>query len=90
MIRKVLAGELSPNQSVVAVGGIDAVQDGIRAMMEGRYSGEVVIFPQISGLPLTGLANLKTVVPAVAARPAPGDVWTREAGASLIELLWEP
>jgi len=90
VIRKVLAGELSPNQSVAAVGGIEAALDGIRAMMEGRYLGEVVIFPQISGLPLTCLANLKTVVPDVAARLAPGDVWTREAGASLIELLWEP
>lgn len=56
-------------------------------MIEGRYLGKVVLFPQISGLPLTGLADLKTVVPDVAAYLAPGDVWTREAEASLIELL---
>jgi threonine dehydrogenase-like Zn-dependent dehydrogenase len=90
VIRQALAGELSPNQSVAAVGGIEAALDGIRAVIEGRYPGKVVIFPQISGLPLTGLPDLRTVVPAVAERLAPGDVWTREAEAVLIELLWEP
>lgn len=89
VIRKALAGELSPNQSVAAVGGMEAALDGIRAMMEGRYPGKVVIFPQISGLPLTGLADLKTVVPDVAACLGPGDVWTRGAEAALIELWWE-
>jgi len=90
VIRRAAAGELSPNQSVAAVGGIEAALDGIQAVIEGRYPGKVVIFPQISGLPLTGLPDLKTVVPAVAERLAPGDVWTREAEAMLIELLWEP
>jgi threonine dehydrogenase-like Zn-dependent dehydrogenase len=90
VIRQILAGELSPNQSVAAVGGLEAALDGIRAVIEGRYPGKAVIFPQISGLPLTGLPDLKTVVPAVAERLAPGDVWTREAEAVLVELLWEP
>lgn len=89
VIRKALAGELSPNQSVAAVGGIDAAQEGIRAMMEGRYPGKIVIFPQINDLPLTGLGDLKAIVPDVARRLAPGNVWTREAEAALVELLWE-
>jgi len=90
VIRRALAGQLSPNASVAAVGGIEAAWDGIRAIIGGRYPGKVVIFPQISGLPLTGLPDLKTVAPAVAERLAPGDVWTREAEAALIESLWEP
>ncbi len=90
VIRSALAGELSPNQSVAATGGIEAAQDGIRAMMEGRYPGKIVIFPQISGLPLTGLSDLKKRAPQVAAHLAPGDVWTREAEAALIELMWKP
>jgi threonine dehydrogenase-like Zn-dependent dehydrogenase len=90
VIGQTLNGDLSPNQSVAAVGGIEAALDGVRAVVEGRYPGKVVIFPQISNLPLTGLSDLKTVVPPVAERLAPGDVWTREAEAALIELLWEP
>src|SRR5207253_9438668 len=52
VIQKTIAGALSPNRSVAAVGGIEAAHGGIRALMGGRYPGKVVIFPQISGLPL--------------------------------------
>jgi threonine dehydrogenase-like Zn-dependent dehydrogenase len=90
VIQKTVAGELSPNRSVAAVGGIEAAQDGLRALMEGHYPGKVVIFPQISGLPLTGLPELKERYPDVAARLGPGDVWTPEAEQALIERFWKP
>ncbi|HEX5691978.1 MAG TPA: zinc-binding dehydrogenase, partial [Roseiflexaceae bacterium] len=90
VIDKTIAGELSPNRSVAAVGGIEAAQDGLRALMEGHYPGKVVIFPQISGLPLTGLPELKERFPDVAAKLGPGDVWTPEAERALIEQFWKP
>lgn len=90
VIRKTVEGALSPNRSVAAVGGIEAAHDGIRAMMEGRYAGKVVIFPQISGLPLMGLAELKERYPDVGAQLGPGGVWTPEAEAALIERFWRP
>jgi threonine dehydrogenase-like Zn-dependent dehydrogenase len=90
VIDKTIAGELSPNRSVAAVGGIEAAQDGLRALMEGHYPGKVVIFPQISGLPLTGLPELKERFPEVAAKLGPGDVWTPEAERALIEQFWKP
>jgi threonine dehydrogenase-like Zn-dependent dehydrogenase len=90
VIRKTVEGQLSPNRSVAAVGGIEAANDGIRAMMEGRYAGKVVIFPQISGLPLTGLAELKQAHPDVAAKLGPDDVWTPQAEQALIEKFWRP
>jgi threonine dehydrogenase-like Zn-dependent dehydrogenase len=88
VIRKTFAGELSPNRSVAAIGGIEAARDGIRAMMEGRYPGKIVIFPQISGLPLISLAELKAEYPDVAAKLGPGDVWTPAAEQALIERFW--
>ena len=90
VIRKTSAHELSPNRSVAAIGGMDAARDGIRAMMEGRYPGKIVIFPQISGLPLIGLAELKDAYPDVASRLGPGDVWTPAAEHALIERFWQP
>jgi threonine dehydrogenase-like Zn-dependent dehydrogenase len=90
VIDQTIAGELSPNRSVAAVGGIEAAQDGLRALMEGHYPGKVVIFPQISGLPLTGLPELKERFPEVAAKLGPGDVWTPEAERALIEQFWKP
>nr|HMQ55234.1 zinc-binding dehydrogenase [Anaerolineae bacterium] len=88
VIDKTLAGKLSPNRSVAAIGGIEAARDGVEAMMEGRYPGKVVIFPQVSGLPLTGVSQLKTTLPEVAARLAPNEVWTPEAEQALIERFW--
>jgi len=88
VIRKTIGHELSPNRSVAAVGGIEAARDGIVAMMEGRFPGKIVIFPQISGLPLTSIADLKATYPDVAAKLAPGDVWTPAAEQALIERFW--
>jgi threonine dehydrogenase-like Zn-dependent dehydrogenase len=88
VIQKTIAGALSPNRSVAAIGGIEAANDGLRALMEGRYPGKVVIFPQISGLPLTGIAELRDKYPDLAALLGPGDVWTREAEQALIERFW--
>ncbi len=90
VIQKTRAGELSPNRSVAAIGGIEAARDGVQAMMEGRYAGKVVIFPQLSGLPLTGVAELSKKYPEVAAKLAPGGVWTPEAEQALIDKFWQP
>jgi hypothetical protein len=57
-------------------------------MIEGRYPGKIVIFPQISGLPLTSIAELNEMYPDVAAKLGPGDMWTPAAEQALIERLW--
>lgn len=89
IISKTQRNELSPNRSVAAVGGIEAATEGIDAMMTGRYPGKVVIYPQLSGLPLTAVSDLKETQPAVAEHLAPGDVWTTEAEDALIERFWK-
>jgi threonine dehydrogenase-like Zn-dependent dehydrogenase len=90
VIRKTVARELSPNRSVAAIGGMEAARDGIRAMMEGRYPGKIVIFPQISGLPLMSLAEFKAEYPDVASKLGPNDLWTSAAEQALIERFWQP
>ena len=78
-------GLLSPERSVGAVGGIEAALDGVRAMIEGRYAGKVLIFPQLTGLPLTGLDELRDQIPEVGEQLGDGDVWTARAERALIE-----
>lgn len=90
VIQKTIAGTLSPNRSVAAVGGIETANEGVRAMMEGRFTGKIIIFPQITGLPLTGIADLKNSYPGVAAKLGPGGVWTPQAEQALIESFWQP
>jgi L-sorbose 1-phosphate reductase len=73
------AGELSPGSIVGAVGGMRAAKDGLQALIDGAYSGKVLIFPQIHDLPLMGLDELQGTLPEVAAKLGPGNTWNSEA-----------
>jgi hypothetical protein len=73
---------------VGAIGGMRAAKDGIQAMIEGRYSGKIIIFPQIHDLPLMGLSELKEKLPDIAEKLEPGDMWTLEAEKALFEKYW--
>ena len=78
-------GSLSPGSIVGAVGGMRAAKDGLQALVDGSYSGKVLIFPQIHDLPLMGLNELKERLPDVAEKLAPGDTWNDEAEKALFD-----
>lgn len=90
VLHQALTGKLSPIHSVAAIGGLDAAQDGVRAMIEGRFPGKIVIFPQLRDVPLIGVTDLKDNLPEVAPYLAPGDVWTADAEQMLIDKFWTP
>jgi hypothetical protein len=77
-------GNLPTNRSVAAIGGMNAVGDGVKAVKEARFPGKTVIFPQINNLPLTALPNLKTALPNVYEKLEGGRFWTREAEGELL------
>lgn len=83
VLDKAVAGRLSPALNLAAIGGIEAGRDGIQAVMDGRFAGKVLIFPQVSGLPLTGLSDLADVAPDVAAELGDNAAWTLGAEAVL-------
>ncbi len=78
-------GALSPGSIVGAVGGMRAAKDGLQALVDGSYSGKVLIFPQIHDLPLMGLNELKEKLPDVAEKLGPGDTWNDEAEKALFD-----
>lgn len=88
-LRKTLSltesGELSPNRSVAAIGGIYAAYEGLDGVKNARFPGKVMIYPQIKDLPLTPLEDLADVLPEVAAKLSPQGAWTREAEIELIK-----
>jgi threonine dehydrogenase-like Zn-dependent dehydrogenase len=90
VVAKTLAGQLSPGRAVAAVGGIEAAPDGLRSLIEGRFAGKIVIFPQLRGLPLTSLEDLAAGDPELAAALGPGGTWTSEAEAVLFARHLEP
>jgi L-sorbose 1-phosphate reductase len=83
VVRKTIAGQLAPGRAVAAVGGMEAAPEGLRALMEGRFPGKIVIFPQLRGLPLTSLEDLATGDPDFAAALGAGGTWTSAAEAVL-------
>ena len=79
-------GNLPTNRSVAAIGGINAIGDGVRAVKDAKFPGKTVIFPQIADLPLTALPDLKDVLPSVYTKLEDGRFWTKEAEEEL--LVW--
>ena len=78
------SGRLSTNTSVAAIGGIEASWDGMLAAKEGRFPGKIVIYPQVRGLELTAVSDLKDRLPNVHARLTDGMFWNREAEDELL------
>lgn len=89
VMERALEGSLSPERVVAAIGGIHAAREGLQALMDGRYPGKIVIFPQLPDLPLMGLDELEEKMPEVAKKLGPGGVWTQEAEAALFEQAWK-
>jgi len=87
MLQKVEDGELSTNRSVAAVGSLSATKDGMQALIDAKYPGKVVIFPNIQELPLTAVPDLKEVLPSVAEKFKDGKTWTKEAEAEFLEKM---
>jgi threonine dehydrogenase-like Zn-dependent dehydrogenase len=88
VVEKTVQRRLSPARSVGAVGGMEAAVEGVRAMLDGRYPGKVLIFPQVTGLPLIGVDELAQKEPALAGALGPGGVWTAAAEAALLDRYW--
>jgi len=86
VIEKVAAGHLSTASAVAAIGGMDAAKDGIQGLMDRRFPGKMVIFPQVTSFPLTALPDLETVAPPVFEKLAPDGAWTREAELEFLHL----
>lgn len=80
--------ELPTRDSMAAVGGIDAMADGIRGVKDARFPGKTVIFPHIK-MPLTALTELDKVAPNVYAKLRDGKFWTNEAEEELLNTRLE-
>lgn len=85
VVDRCLASQLDTNLSVAAIGGLMVIPDGIRAMKDSIYPGKIVIFPQFSDLPLTGLTELGEILPDVAKLLGANDTWNEATEAALFE-----
>jgi threonine dehydrogenase-like Zn-dependent dehydrogenase len=82
VVTKTLAGELEPRRALAAVGGIETAAEALQALVDGRYPGKIVVFPQLTGLPLTAVADLAND-PEIGPLLGPDGSWTTEAERAL-------
>ena len=87
MLGKVAAKHLSTASAVAAIGGLDAAWDGMQGLMDGRFPGKMVIYPQVEAFPLTALADLKAAAPPVYDLLAPGGGWTRRGRGGVLAVV---
>lgn len=85
VLDKAMNGSLSPALNLAAIGGIEAARDGVEAVMQGRFAGKVMIFPQVSGVPLLGLAELAEQFPDIGSALGERGEWTPQAEQLLLE-----
>jgi threonine dehydrogenase-like Zn-dependent dehydrogenase len=78
-LRLTEAGELNTNMSVAAICGLDGAKAGLEAVMQARFPGKTVIYPQIRQLGLLSVEELPEALPQVAQELAPGGLWSRRA-----------
>jgi hypothetical protein len=90
VIDKTRSGVLSPGRAVAAVGGIEAAAAGLSALVEGRFPGKIVIFPQLRDLPLTSLEDLGRDDTELRRTLGEGGTWTVETEALLFARHWRP
>ncbi|MDQ0469869.1 alcohol dehydrogenase catalytic domain-containing protein [Labrys wisconsinensis] len=76
VIRRILQGTLTPERLIAAVGGFPAMRDGVRAVLEGRFSGKVMIMPALDW-PLMSLAELFEAHPQLRSLAGPGQSWSK-------------
>ena len=80
-------GELQPHRSMAALCGMNQIAEGINAMMNSIYQGKIVVYPMVPDFPLTGLAELKHLLPQVYDLLENGSSWTNEAEAMFLESM---
>ncbi|OON37995.1 hypothetical protein BTJ39_19480 [Izhakiella australiensis] len=74
VLEKIASGEALPDFNVAAIGGLMTLKEGLQAVKTGRFTGKVVIYPQLTSLPLLALDQL--------------DSWDRRLAATVNESGW--
>ncbi len=79
VVERAVSSQLKPELSVAAIGGLNQIPDGIRAMKNWVYPGKIIIYPHVLDFPITALSDLNDTHPDVYAALGPGSTWSREA-----------
>ncbi len=84
VLEKINSGQLDTNISVDAISGMAGAIDGLAAVENRTLAGKIVVYPQLTDLPLIPLSQLDKHLPAVADKLDNGK-WTKSAEDELLK-----
>jgi hypothetical protein len=85
VIERTRSGQLKPELSVAAIGGLNQIADGIRAMKNWVYPGKIIIYPHVTDFALTAVKDMGQVFPEMEDAVGRDGVWTQEAEKLFLE-----
>jgi threonine dehydrogenase-like Zn-dependent dehydrogenase len=85
VLHKVLDGSLDTNLSVAAVSGMAGAIQGLEAVRDRTIAGKIVVYPELTALPLLELAALAERYPSVG-RLLTNGAWNKAAEAELLRV----
>lgn len=62
-LRAAADGEFQPQCALAAIGGMEALKEGLEAVASGKFPGKTAILPGCANLPLTALSELAALDP---------------------------
>jgi len=79
VIDRVISRQLKPELAIAAIGGINQIADGIKAMKNLVFPGKIVIYLHVIDFPLTAIDKLEGKIPEIGEFLVDGKTWTLEA-----------
>lgn len=77
VIDRIVRGELKAERHIAAVTGLGGVRDGIAALIEGHFTGKILVLPSVDW-PLTTIGDLLANQPELAELAEAGKYWSKE------------
>ena len=84
-LQMAISSDFRPQNAMAAVGGMNALKEGLEAVAAGRFPGKIVILPGCPDLPLTEIAELGRLDPALPATLDENGAYTKATEEHLLQ-----
>jgi len=88
-LRMTEEGEIYTENAAVAIGGFNAVIEGLKKVEAQQVPGKIIIYQQIPDMPVTLIKDIAKEYPTIAPLLRDGKYWTFEAEKELLKLKAE-
>ncbi len=81
-------GKLSPVYALAAIGGMNSLKEGLEGLMQARFPGKTVIYPNALEMPLVPVEKAETICPGAGSTLIDNEILTKKTE-EMIRLAWE-